>query len=213
MENERQRIHTNVEIGEGEQIQEFVSIGVPPSGHEAGEIKTVLGSNALVRSHSVIYAGNVIGSGLQTGHSVLIRENNKIGDNVSIGTNSVIERDSSIGNNVRLHSNVFVPEHTKIEDNVWVGPNVVMTNTLHPLCAKAKECMRGPVIEDGAKIGANSTILPHVTIGKNSLVGAGSVVTKNVPEGCVVTGNPARVIKRVDLLKCPFDIMEKPYDG
>ena len=206
------KIDENAEIGKDSKIHEFVIVGIKPTRNESENIKTLIGNNALIRSHSVIYAGNVIGDNFQTGHGVIIRENNKIGNNVSIGSNSVIERDSLIGNNVRLHSNVFIPEYTTIRNNAWIGPNVVMSNALHPLCEKTKECMKGPTIEEGVKIGANSTILPYVIIGKNSVVGAGSVVTKDVPDNVVVVGNPARILKKVSELKCPFNKMERPYE-
>jgi acetyltransferase-like isoleucine patch superfamily enzyme len=205
------KIYPGVEIGKGHSIGEFVIIGEPPREKEGG-VRTSIGESCRIRSHSVIYSGNKIGDGFQTGHRVTVRENNTIGDNVSIGTNSVIERDSSIGNGVRLHSNVFVPEYTEIRENAWIGPNVVLTNTPHPLCPKAKECMKGPIIGKGAKIGANSTIIPFVKIGENALVGAGSLIVKDVPDRAVVAGNPARVIKNIDDLKCRFDYIEKPYD-
>jgi acetyltransferase-like isoleucine patch superfamily enzyme len=147
-----------------------------------------------IRSHSIIYAGTEIGSGLETGHGIMIREGNKIGNDCSIGTNSVLENDNSIGNNVRIHSNVFIPQYTVIENNAWIGPNVVLTNDPHPPCAK---CMKGPIIKRYARIGAHSTILPKLTIGENSLVGAGSLVTKDVPPNSVVIGHPAKFIKKI----------------
>ena len=105
-----------------------------------------------------------------------------------------------IGNNVRIHSQVFVPEYSVLEDNAWLGPNVVLTNAKYPFSPGAKENLKGPIIREGAIIGANSTILPGVVIGQNALVGAGSVVTRDVPGNGVVVGNPARLIKNISSL-------------
>jgi acetyltransferase-like isoleucine patch superfamily enzyme len=81
-----------------------------------------------------------------------------------------------------------------------VGPNAVLTNALYPLSPGAKETLKGAVLEPGAKVGANCTLLPGVRVGRNSLVGAGSVVTRDVPEDAVVAGNPARVVKSIKQL-------------
>lgn len=181
---------------------EFCIIGEPPRGKKTGELETRIGARAVIRSHTVIYAGNVIGDDFQTGHGVLVREENQIGNNVSIGSHSIVEHHVKIGNNVRLHSNVFVPEFTVLEDDCWLGPNVVVTNARYPQSKRVKEQLRGAHIKRGAKIGANATLLPGIVIGENALVGAGAVVTKHVPDGAVVAGNPARVIKHVrDILE------------
>ena len=90
---------------------------------------------------------------------------------------------------------------------------MVLTNALHPLCPRGKECLKGPTIKRGAKIGANSTILPYLVVGEDALVGAGSVVVKDVPARAVVAGNPARVIKSIDELTCPLELIDKPYGG
>jgi len=201
MKNEiMHKIHLGVEMGEGSIIEEYCILGVPPRGKADGELKTVIGRGAWLRSHTVIYAGNRIGQNFQTGNKVNIRESNDIGDNVSIGTLSVIEHHVKIGNNVRMHSLVFIPEFSVLEDNTWLGPNVVLTNAKYPLSPGVKDDLRGPRIMRGAKIGANTTILPGVVIGQNALVGAGSVVVKDVPENAVVVGNPARVIKYITSL-------------
>ncbi len=210
--NEQFRLYPNVRLGQDAEIGDYAVIGVPPRGREAGELPVVIGEGAVIRSHTVIYAGNRIGRGLQTGHGVMIREQNEIGDNVSIGTNSVVEHHVTIGNNVRLHSNVFVPEHSVLEDDCWLGPNVVVTNALHPLCPKAKECLKGATIRRGAKVGANATLLPDIVIGEMALVGAGAVVTRDVPPGVVVAGNPARVVKEISALTCPYDLIAHPYE-
>ncbi len=207
------RIYPNVRLGENVEIGEFALVGVPPRGKAEGELPTVIGDGAVIRSHSVIYAGNTIGSHFQTGHHAMIREENRIGDDVSVGTNSVVEHHVEIGDRVRIHSQAFVPEYSTLEEGAWIGPNVVLTNAPHPLCPKAKECLKGPTIRRGAKIGANSTILPFLVVGEDALVGAGSVVVQDVPARAVVAGNPARVIKSVDQLTCPVGLIETPYGG
>ena len=199
-------MNNNVKLGENCKIGEFVIIGETPENTE-----TTIGNNANIRSHSIIYAGNKIGDNFSTGHRVFLRENNEIGNDVSIGTNSIIEHNVKIGNNVRIHSGVFIPEYSVLEDNCWIGPKAVFTNANHPRCSKVKECLKGPLIKKGAKIGANSTLMPHITVGENAVVGAGSVVTKDVPAGKVVVGNPAKIIKDVSELKCKFGRVEKPY--
>ena len=205
------RIYPNVEIGKNAKIGDYVIIGVPPKGSEEGELKTIIGDKAVIRSHTVIYAGNSIGHNFQTGHGVMVRELNQIGNNVSIGTHSVIEHHVKMGNNVRIHSQAFIPEYCILEDGVWIGPNVVLTNVFHPLCPKAKECLKGAILRKNARIGANTTILPDVTIGTNALVGAGSVVADDVPDNKVVAGVPAKVIKDIKDLACPYGMIDTPY--
>jgi len=197
---ETYRIFAGVAIGDGSVVEDYCIIGAPPRGKKDGELKTIIGARAILRSHTVIYAGNRIGDNFQTGNKVNIRESNEIGNDVSIGTLSVIEHHVRIGNGVRMHSQVFVPEFTVIEDHAWLGPNVVITNAKYPQSPGVKETLAGPVVKKGAKIGANATVLPGVVIGVNSLVGAGSVVTKDVPDNAVVAGNPARLIKMIDTL-------------
>jgi len=175
-----------------------VILGKPPRGAAPGDLALTVGAGCVIRSHSVIYAGNVIGVGLQTGHHVVIREENTIGDQVSIGTHSIIEHHVTIGNKVRLHSRVFVPEYTLLEDGCWLGPGVMVTNARYPISQGAKDRLEGAIIEAGAIIGANSTLLPGVRVGSRALIGAGSVVTKNVPPGAVMVGSPARQINHID---------------
>ena len=192
------RVFAHVELGAETIIGDFSIIGQPPRDKRAGEIETRIGARAVIRSHTVIYAGNVIGDDFQTGHGALVREENHIGNNVSIGSHTIVEHHVTIGDNVRLHSNVFVPEFSVLEDDCWLGPNVVVTNALYPRSKNVKENLRGATIKRGAKIGANVTLLPGIVVGENALVGAGAVVVDDVPDGAVVVGNPARVVKRIE---------------
>lgn len=210
--NNTAKIYKNVSIASGAVVEDFVVIGHPPRGKQDGELPTVIAEGAFIRSGTVIYAGNKIGRNFQTGHNVTIRESNLIGDDVSIGSLSCIEYKVKIGKGVRIHSQVFIPEYSELKDGCWIGPNVVFTNANHPLCPKAKECLKGPTVEEGAKIGANSTLLPGVIIGRDALVGAGSVVVKDVPERSVVVGNPAKSIKKITDLKCKSKLSKRPYE-
>ena len=191
------RIPPNVKIASPTFIEEFTILGHPLLDGSTPEL--IIGKNALIRSHSVIYAGNVIGESFSTGHGVLIRENNRIGDQVSIGSHTIVERNSIIDDFVRIHSSAFIPEFTHLHHHVWLGPHVVCINDPHPPCAK---CMKGPEIMPYAKIGGNVTLLDHVTIGENSIVGAGSVVINDVPPNSIVVGNPAKIVKKIKSLKC-----------
>jgi acetyltransferase-like isoleucine patch superfamily enzyme len=194
------RICENVALGEGTEVEDYCVVGTPPRGVPEGKLPTVIGDGAVIRSHTVIYAGNLIGRNFQTGNKVNIRESNRIGDNVSVGTLSVIEHHVEIADNVRIHTQAFIPEFSVLEEGCWIGPNVVLTNAKYPLSPGVKSQLAGPIVRKGAKIGANATILPGVVIGENALVGAGAVVVRDVAPGTVVAGNPARVIRNISEL-------------
>ena len=190
-------VYPNVRLGAGSRTEAFVVLGVPPRGRSDGELALVIGADAVIRSHAVVYAGNRIGDRFQLGHGALVREENEFGDDVSVGSHSIVEHHVTIGNGVRIHSGAFIPEFSRIEDGAWVGPHVVFTNAAYPLGRDAKRTLQGPHLRPRAKIGANATILPGRVIGADALVGAGSVVVEDVPDGAVVAGNPARVIRMV----------------
>ena len=195
------RIYANVTLPKDAQLDDFIILGKPPRGKKPGELPLSFGAGCVIRSHTVIYAGNTIGANFQTGHSTLVREENIIGDDVSIGTQSVVEHHVTIGNGVRLHTRVFVPEYSVLGDGCWLGPGVMVTNARYPRSEGVKDRLIGAHIEEGAIIGANAVLLPGVRIGAHALVGAGSVVTKDVAPGMVVAGNPARVINQIENIK------------
>jgi acetyltransferase-like isoleucine patch superfamily enzyme len=190
----------NAVVGGGSQIDESVLLGYP-TGRKIEVLKTVIGDRARIRSNTVIYTNVVIGDDLETGHNV-------IGDSFRVWNNSAVDYGCRIGNGVRIHNNVYVAQYTVIEDDVFLAPGVIIANDPHPICTK---CMRGPTIKRGARIGVNATLLPGITVGDYSLVGAGSVVTVDVPPHTVVYGVPARPAKAIDELECPLNLVDRPY--
>jgi acetyltransferase-like isoleucine patch superfamily enzyme len=122
-----------------------------------------------------------------------------IGKNCTIGAYVEIQDDVKIGNNVIVSSHSFLCSLVTIEDDVFIGHGVMTINDLHPPSFRntgKKDKWRKTLLKKGSMIGSNATLFP-VIIGKNSIVGAGSVVTKDVPDFCVVVGNPAKVIKKI----------------
>jgi acetyltransferase-like isoleucine patch superfamily enzyme len=171
-----------------------------------------IGDGSIIRSGTVIYAGSTIGEHLETGHNVVIREENEIGSHFAIWNNSVIDYGCKIGNGVKIHCNCYIAQFTTIEDGVFLAPGVTIANDMHPGCPDSKPCMRGPTLKAGVQIGVNVTIVPFVTIGERSLVGSGAVVTRDVPPESVVYGNPARVHGTIHDLRCNTGIRDRgPY--
>jgi acetyltransferase-like isoleucine patch superfamily enzyme len=205
------QVALGVVLGPGAIIEAPAIVGKAPRGREEGELPLVIGATPIIRAFTTIYAGSTFGDRLQTGHGASIREDNQVGDDVSVGTHAVLEFGNRIGHRVRIHTGCFL-ELVTIEDDVFVGPHVVFTDDPHPMkCPDYERCKRGAVVRRLARIGANSTILPGVQIGEDSLVGAGSVVVRDVPPGMVVAGNPARVIRPVAELECSLGVHERPY--
>jgi UDP-2-acetamido-3-amino-2,3-dideoxy-glucuronate N-acetyltransferase len=129
-----------------------------------------------------------------------------IGDNSKIGTFVEIQKNAVIGRNVKISSHTFICEGVQIEDDVFVGHNVSFINDKYPRSANADGSLQTEtdwkvvptLVKKGASIGTSATILCGVTIGENAIVGAGSVVTKDVPDNAVVAGNPARLLRKME---------------
>jgi len=156
-----------------------------------------------------------IGENTKIWHHVHIRENAKIGKNCNIGKGAYIDRDVKIGDNCKIQNYACIYKGVEIEDNVFIGPHVVFTNDLYPrsfIWGDTK--ITKTIVRKGASIGANSTIICGITIGKYSMIGAGSVVTKDVPSHGLVYGNPSilkgyvcecgtKLIKKNNIYFCP----------
>lgn len=138
-----------------------------------------------------------IGEGTRVWQYAVVFKGAKIGANCNICAHTLIENDVVLGDNVTVKSGVYLWDGTVVGNNVFIGPNATFTNDLMPRSKHYPEQYHGVVIEEGASIGANATLLPGITIGANSMVGAGAVVVSDVPANSVVVGNPAKVIRSI----------------
>jgi acetyltransferase-like isoleucine patch superfamily enzyme len=208
-------------IGENTIIDERVIVGYPSrrslrtilQNVGSGEFYRILdeassgariGGNCHLRPGATIYEGVTLGDNVETGHNIMVREDTVIGEGSIIGTNVIIDGRVRIGKRVRIETGVYIPPETIIEDDVFLGPFVVITNDKYPVSRRLK----GPVIKKGAVIGANSILIPGVTIGEEAVVAAGSIVTRDVPPRTVVAGVPAKPLTSRDKYEAKKRIWE-----
>lgn len=164
----------------------------------------MLGDNLRTNIHSTaeVHESAIVPSSARIWHYAQVRENVRIGENCVIGRNVYIGPGVVIGNNCKIQNNALIYEPAVLEDGVFVGPAVVLTNDKNPRAVNLDGSIKGAsdwlmvgvTIREGAAIGANSTCIAPVEIGRWSLVGAGSVVTRDVPDNTTVAGNPARLL-------------------
>jgi acetyltransferase-like isoleucine patch superfamily enzyme len=127
-----------------------------------------------------------------------VRERVTIADDVVVGRGSLVENDTTIGRGTRIQAEAYVTAYSTLEEDVFIAPCVVTTNdNFMGRTERRKELMKGPTIRRGARVGGGAILLPGIEIGEEAFVGAGAVVTKDVPPGKVVVGNPARVLRDV----------------
>ena len=157
-----------------------------------------MSNNVFIHESSYVDDNVTIGDGTKVWHFCHIQSGATIGENCSLGQNVNIANNVKIGNGVRIQNNVSVYEGVEIEDNVFLGPSCVFTNVLLP---RADRSVQGryvkTLVREGASLGANCTIVCGHTIGCRAMVGAGAVVTKDVPDYAIVAGVPAKIIGKV----------------
>jgi len=149
---------------------------------------------AEIHELSDVHSTN-IGTGTKIWQFCVVLAGARIGSNCNICSHCFIENNVTIGNNVTIKNGTQLWDGITIEDNVFIGPNVTFTNDKTPRSQVYPEEFLTTIIKKGSSIGANATILPGLTIGEDSIIGAGAVVTKNVERNSIVVGNPARAIK------------------
>jgi acetyltransferase-like isoleucine patch superfamily enzyme len=179
-------VHGDVELGPGCVIGSHCEVGHPAP--DSGPL--VLGAGALVRSHSVLYAGSVFGPGLRTGHRVTLREGIEAGPDLQVGTLGDLQGDTVFGRHVRMHSNVHVGRGSVIGDFVWIFPAVTFTNDPHP---PSDGFHVGVTVERYAVVATGAILLPGVRVGEGALVAASALVREDVPPGTICAGVPGKI--------------------
>lgn len=205
-------IHDNVTIEEGASIGPYVILGEPileayKSSNYENPV-TVIGKDAIIRSGTVIYAGCDLGQSVSTGHYSVIRERTVCGEACSFGNFSTSDGDVTIGDRCRFSYYTHICKTAAIGNDVWMFPLSQLYNDLHPPCNR---CIQGPRVSDRVVIGAGALVLPKVTIGEDSVIASGSLVSKDVLPGMLVLGSPARVVGPVDEISCKTGEIDHPY--
>lgn len=163
-----------------------------------------LGPGSVVRRGTIIYDDVVAGRDLTTGHNALIREDTRLGDGVLVGTVAVVDGAATVGDRTSMQTGAYVPRETELGDRVFLGPNATLLNDRYPVRSAGE--LEGPTVEDDVTVGANATVLPGVTLGAGSFVGAGALVTDDVPPGRLAVGAPATVHDLPDHLEGGNDL-------
>ncbi|MFZ0476990.1 MAG: DapH/DapD/GlmU-related protein [Halobacillus sp.] len=187
-------------IGNNVYINDLTLLGRSPGSNKKMARKPsstlpplVIEEDVTIGSNCVIYRGVSISQGVFIGDLASIREQVSIGDCSIVGRNAIIENKTTIGGNVVIQTGSYITADMIIEDNVFIGPCFSSSNDKYMGMGNFHH--QGPTIKKGAKIGNNATLLPAIVIGESAIVGAGAVVTKDVPAREVVVGNPSRRIK------------------
>lgn len=170
-------------------------------GIESEGIKSNSASQVYIHETAIVDMPCQIGEGTRIWHFSHVREGVKIGRNCVIGQNVYIANGVIIGDNVKIQNNVSVYEGVILEDDVFVGPSAVFTNVRKPRSAAPTRDYQTTHIKRGATIGANATLVCGITVGRDAMIGAGCVVVRSVPDGVLVVGNPARIVKTLTGVK------------
>jgi acetyltransferase-like isoleucine patch superfamily enzyme len=197
-------VYPGTVLGEGVRVLENAVIGKQPAlGPKSTATReplapTVIGDGTIVSTGAIVFAGAQIGGGCILGDQSCVRERVVIADDVVVGRGSLVENDTTIGSGTRIQAGAYVTAYSTLEEDVFIAPCVVTTNdNFMGRTERRKELMRGPTIRRGARIGGGAIICPGLEIGEEAFVGAGAVVTKDVPPRKLVVGNPARVLRDV----------------
>ena len=151
---------------------------------------TKIGERSIIRSGSIIYKHVVVGKNLRTGHSALIREHVTIGDNCIVGTQAILDGYIKVGSGSMIQSQCYVSQSVRIGKGVFIAPGCVFLDNKKIILGQGLD---GATIEDYVRISAGTKVLPGVTIGKYALIGAGAVVTKDIPPKALAYGVPAEI--------------------
>ncbi|HEY3921089.1 MAG TPA: acyltransferase [Gaiellaceae bacterium] len=197
-------VYPGTVLGEGVKVLEYAVVGKQPTLSPRSTAKreplppAEIGDGTIVSTGAVVFAGTKVGARAILGDQSCVRERVTIGDDVVLGRGSLIENDTTVGSMTKIQADAYITAYSTLEDNVFIAPCVVTTNDNYMgRTEKRHREIAGPTIRRGARIGGGATICPGIEIGEEAFVGAGAVVTKDVPPRMVVVGNPARALREV----------------
>jgi acetyltransferase-like isoleucine patch superfamily enzyme len=197
-------VYPGTVLGKGVKVLEHAVVGKQPSLSPRSTAKreplppAEIGDGTVVSTGAIVFAGSRIGARVILGDQSCVRERVSIGDDVVLGRGSLVENDTTIGALTKIQADAYITAYSTLEEHVFVAPCVVTTNDNFMGRTEARhELIKGPTIRRGARIGGGAILCPGVEIGEEAFVGAGAVVTKDVPPRVVVVGSPARILRDV----------------
>ncbi len=197
-------VHPGTVLGDGVKVLEYAVVGKQPTLSPRSTAKreplppTVVGAGTVISTGAIVFAGSAIGERCILGDQSCIRERVTIADDVVVGRGSLVENDTTIGAFTRIQADAYITAYSTLDEHVFIAPCVVTTNDNYMgRTEKRLALLKGPTIRRGARIGGGAILCPGIEIGAEAFVGAGAVVTKDVPPGVVVVGSPAKVLRDV----------------
>jgi acetyltransferase-like isoleucine patch superfamily enzyme len=197
-------VYPGTVIGDGCKIGDNAVLGKQPALSPRSTAKREpqppleLGPGTIVSTGAIVFAGSRIGARCVLGDQSCVRERVVMGDDVVLGRGSLVENDTTIGALTKIQANAYITAYSTLEEEVFIAPCVVTTNdNFMGRTEKRHELVKGPTIRRGARIGGGAILCPGIEVGEEAFVGAGAVVTKDVPPRTVVVGNPARTLRQV----------------
>jgi acetyltransferase-like isoleucine patch superfamily enzyme len=197
-------VYAGTVLGDGVKILENAVVGKQPALSPRSTARreelppAEIGDGTIVSTGAIVFAGTRIGARVILGDQSCVRERVCVGDDVVLGRGSLIENDTTVGAMTRIQADAYITAYSTLEEHVFVAPCVVTTNdNFMGRTERRHELMKGPTIRRGARVGGGAVLCPGVEIGEEAFVGAGAVVTKDVPSRALVVGNPARVVREV----------------
>ena len=197
-------VYPGTVLGEGVKVLEHAVVGKQPTLSPRSTAKreplppTELGDGTIVSTGAIVFAGSTIGARVILGDQSCVRERVHVGDDVVLGRGSLIENDTTVGARTKIQAEAYITAYSVLEEDVFIAPCVVTTNdNFMGRTERRHDLIKGPTIRRGARVGGGAILCPAVEIGEDAFVGAGAVVTKDVPARMLVVGSPARVLRAV----------------